>query len=55
MKKLSAMRLPTALVAGVLAVNGCANMDHKATTAGIAAAWGWAAAHLSHVKCSPAR
>jgi serine/threonine protein phosphatase PrpC len=40
MKKLSAMRLPTALVAVVLAVNGCANMDDKTTSAGIGAAVG---------------
>ena len=43
MKKLSAMRLPTALVAVVLAVNGCANMDDKTTSAGIGAAVGCAA------------
>ncbi len=43
MKKLSAMRLPTALVAVVLAVNGCANMNDKTTSAGIGAAVGCAA------------
>lgn len=43
MKELAAMRLPTALVAVALAVNGCANMDDKTTSAGIGAAVGCAA------------
>lgn len=43
MKKLSAMRLPAAVVAVVTAVNGCANMDDKTTSAGIGAAVGCAA------------
>ncbi|MCK6389343.1 MAG: glycine zipper domain-containing protein [Zoogloea sp.] len=43
MKKRSAMRLPAALVAAALAVNGCANLDDKTTSAGIGAAVGCAA------------
>lgn len=43
MKKLAAMRLPAALVAAALAVNGCANLDDKTTSAGIGAAVGCAA------------